>query len=281
MGNIHGSHGRTLFVISVLFLFLAVLIFGAFYFHPEEKFGRHEETSLIALAFLAAFWFTYFTGSFFRLGTLRVFLDKNTYRRDGSDDDLTQPEKTLVMERRNTALLARCAASTTSQSFFMAVIALFLWPVLDGRSVAIPSPYQLLLRPLVIGLGLLTIFFMLWSIDLLDTAQNVFRGDDSLLLKRRIYFSREIGVTPQGAASYRYFGFATMTIFLISAVSFFKPGFAGLAVPVFCYLGYPVLFGYSAEYDREGKILLSETDPAKWPPVLLLTAGLALNLIFG
>lgn len=281
-----GSQWRTIGFIVGYAASIGFLVFAGIDLNGDLKdLSIPEAFGLAYLCFLLAFWVTYFRGKHHKLGTLRIFLDKHTYRKEHKDipdpaavpgkEDMDSPE---TINARNTAVQQRALAGIISQGTFMTAVALFLGPVL-GLPEDEMSSYQSLMRPVIAGLAILTVTLILWSIDLLDTAQNVFRGGSAASLEYRAYFFRQIGLhEPKGGASYRFYGFAFLSIFVISAISFFQPLLTGPGVTVFCYLGYPVLFGYRVTYEKNEETIKPDKD-IKWPALSFALIGLLFSIL--
>lgn len=222
-----------------------------------DHLQRVEKASIAHLIFLPAFWLTYFFGEQLKIGRLRSYLDRYTYRKDPVEGDTLDCQ----LEKRKNAMSSKITSSITSQGVFIAIISLILnllyrVPVQE-RSIQ----YQKLLKESLIVVGFATIILMLWAIELLDTAQNAYKDrechensepDKKYPLERMIYFYRELGIG--GGISYRFYGFALLSVFFICSFAFIIPSLTGGLVILFACVGYPVVFGYEIMYNSQAQI---------------------------
>jgi hypothetical protein len=199
---------------------------------------------------LLAWWIVYFNHRRFGVVNLRRFLsEKNPFRRDGTFMPIVNdPEARKENERR---IQAKGASSIGAQGVQIAIVAFMLSAVLAAERTGY---YAEAVRPAVVVLALFTLLLLCFSIDILDTAVNIFEpGNHQDEQHYPQLFYRRVGPkVPKGGAGYAYMGFAALSVFLVVAVSFFYVALGGVGVAVYVYLGYPYLFGYFV--NPEGRV---------------------------
>jgi len=272
-------------------LMLTIVLFGALigggsagilYLFRGNDFELRQYYSWACMGFLVAWWIVYFSYKPLGIYNLRAFLrNKNPYRDDKDDEHfLDQSGPVEVHESESdpkdkaTNLVTKAAFSLGEQAILIAIVAFFLNLVLTSPA---RSQYQSFLRPVIVLLALVIILLMVFAIDILDTAANVFRRGEESSFEYRRWFNSSVGPgLPNGGASYAYSGFAFFTGYIVLGLSFYYPLISGVGIALYAYLGYSFLFGYrGVEKDGEIEVEIDEAASREsfWIGGLLLAAA--------
>lgn len=230
--------------------------------NPEFTFVQYY--SIGCMGFLLAWWIVYFNYQVFGVYNLRAFLrDKNPYRDEARVGALGESGS----DDADTNIVTKAAFSIGAQGILIAIIVFFLDLVLN---TADPDEFQDFLRPIIVGLGLLAILLMVFAIDILDTAANVFASGERSPREYRRWFNSGVGPGfPKGGAAYAYLGFACFSAYIVLGLSFFYPLITGFGISVYAYLGYPFLFGYVQVRRVDGTTAIEVDDAPSWSPHVL------------
>ncbi|MEL6930325.1 MAG: hypothetical protein AAFO95_17055, partial [Cyanobacteria bacterium J06600_6] len=180
--------------------------------------------------------------SFYLLHSWDALIENRSLSKENidklSDDEVEELNKDII-QKSNTSLM--------SQGTWMGVISLFLGLIISN-SITV-SPYQEFIRTyIIIPFALLSLVLIIWAIDVFDTIYNKFKKDPKINLEIRVFLYRHIGNWGlTGAASYRFYAFASLSMFIVSAIAFYHPFTAGIFASVYCYLGYPILYGFKKQ----------------------------------
>lgn len=205
-----------------------------------------EYISICTLFLLTSFWIVYFQAKAAQLPNLSQFLDFKTYRTQSFHED-ENTEHTAI-ELRQKAISERSLSGIASQGAFAGVAAIFLGAFTAGFDPK--TPIQTITRDISVFFGVLTILLSLWSIELFDTSQNVFKGSHVERLRLRAHFSRHVGLFGTGGGLiYRFYSFVASQFFIVSALLAIRPFTAMICTFFIIYLGYAPLFAYKCTYE--------------------------------
>ncbi len=229
--------------------------------------------SLYCHTFHLFWWIIYFSSRRLRIWSLRMFLDeRSAFRLHSPDRQLSEQDKKNLHD----IFVNKVSSTLTAQTIFIAIVALFLTPVLTQNSM---NPFQQLLQPLILVFSLVTVILMVLAIDLLDTVANLFRAGAKSALEYQQYFYRELGPAgPKGGISYAYFGYSSFLIFFILSLAFFDPLLAGVGLSLFTYLAYPVLFAYRGQWEGECIKQVEIDEDVRWPGLFMAALFIVVTL---